>query len=50
MELCQAERWSVRELRAKIKGMLFERTAISRKPEELIRIELAALRDIGHVE
>jgi len=39
-ELCRAEGWSVRELRAKIKGMLFERTAISRKPEELIRSEL----------
>ena len=46
-ELCQVEGWSVRELRAKIKGMLFERTAISRKPEEMIRSELAALRDTG---
>ena len=46
-ELCRAEGWSVRELRTKIKGMLFERTAISRKPEELIRTELAALRDTG---
>lgn len=46
-ELCRVEGWSVRELRAKIKGMLFERTAISRKPEELIRKELAALRDTG---
>ncbi|MHC1759935.1 MAG: YhcG family protein [Negativicutes bacterium] len=46
-ELCRTEGWSVRELRAKIKGMLFERTAISRKPEGLIRRELAALRDTG---
>lgn len=39
------ERWTKRTLRAKIDGMLFERTAISEKPEELIRTELAALRN-----
>jgi predicted nuclease of restriction endonuclease-like (RecB) superfamily len=39
------ERWSVRTLRAKVRGMLYERTAISRKPEELVIQELAALRD-----
>jgi predicted nuclease of restriction endonuclease-like (RecB) superfamily len=44
-EMCRIERWSTRELRAKIDGMLYERTALSRKPEELIRQELAALRD-----
>lgn len=43
-EMCRAERWSVRTLRAKIDSMLFERTAISKKPEELARAELAALR------
>lgn len=42
-EMCRIERWSVRTLRAKIRGMLFERTAISRKPEELARQELDAL-------
>jgi predicted nuclease of restriction endonuclease-like (RecB) superfamily len=35
----------VRTLRAKIGGMLFERTALSRKPEELIKHELAKLRE-----
>jgi predicted nuclease of restriction endonuclease-like (RecB) superfamily len=44
-EMCRIERWSVRTLRAKVRGMLYERTAISRKPEELIRHELDSLRD-----
>jgi predicted nuclease of restriction endonuclease-like (RecB) superfamily len=43
-EMSRIERWGVRTLRAKIGGMLFERTALSRKPEELIKQELAALR------
>ena len=43
-ELCRVERWSVRTLRQKISGMLFERTALSRKPEELAKQELAELR------
>jgi len=43
-EMCRIERWSVRHLREKIQGMLFERTALSRKPEELARQELEALR------
>jgi hypothetical protein len=28
-EMCRIERWSVRSLRQKISGMLFERTALS---------------------
>lgn len=44
-EMCRVERWSVRTLRSKIQGMLFERTAISRKPEVLVEKELAELRD-----
>jgi predicted nuclease of restriction endonuclease-like (RecB) superfamily len=44
-ELCRAERWSVRTLRQKIDRLLFERTAVSRKSEEVIRRDLAALRD-----
>ncbi len=43
-EMCRIERWGVRALRAKIGGMLFERTALSRKPEELIKQELTKLR------
>jgi predicted nuclease of restriction endonuclease-like (RecB) superfamily len=44
-EMCRIERWNVRTLRSKIQGMLFERTAISRKPEETIKNEIAELRD-----
>jgi len=44
-EMCSVERWSVRTLRKKIDGMLYERTAISKKPEELIEKDLAALRE-----
>jgi predicted nuclease of restriction endonuclease-like (RecB) superfamily len=44
-EMCRMERWSVRTLRKKIDGMLYERTAISKKPEELVKKELSALRD-----
>lgn len=43
-EMCRVERWSVRTLRKKIDSMLYERTAISRKPEELAKHELAELR------
>lgn len=43
-EMCRVERWSVRELRARIDSMLFERTALSRKPKKLIEQELTALR------
>ncbi|MBI4425130.1 MAG: hypothetical protein HY554_15470 [Elusimicrobia bacterium] len=31
-EMCRLERWSVRALREKIGGMLYERTALSKKP------------------
>jgi len=44
-EMCRMERWSVRTLRKQIDSMLYERTAISRKPEEVIRHELATLRE-----
>lgn len=40
-----SERWTKRTLRNKIDSMLYERTAISNKPEEVIKTELANLRD-----
>ena len=43
-EMCRVERWSVRTLRRKIESMLYERTAISRKPETVIRHDIEALR------
>jgi len=44
-ELCRAERWSTRTLRHKIGHLLFERTAVSKKLDELIARDIAALRD-----
>ena len=44
-EMCRAERWSTRTLQDQIKRMVYERTAVSKKPEEVVRVELAALRD-----
>jgi len=43
-EMSRVEQWSVRTLRQKIDGMLYERTALSKKPDSLIRKELGALR------
>ena len=48
-EMCRIERWSTRTLQGKIQGMLYERTAISRKPGQLARKDLAALRDKDEV-
>jgi predicted nuclease of restriction endonuclease-like (RecB) superfamily len=40
------ENWSVRTFLKKIGSMLYERTAISKKPDKLIKQELAALRSV----
>ena len=45
LTLAASERWSVRQLRKEIDGMLYERTAISGKPEQFIKKELSELRD-----
>lgn len=44
-EMCRVEQWSVRTLHDKIQSMLFERTALSKKPDSLIAAELKKLRD-----
>ena len=44
-EMCRIEHWSVRALRSRIDGMLYERTALSKKPAQLIEQELKALRE-----
>ena len=44
-QMCRIEKWSVRTLRKKIDSMLFERTAISKKPEELAKLELMQLKE-----
>jgi len=42
--MSRIEGWSVRTLEKKIGSMLFERTALSKKPDKLIRHELDQLR------
>jgi predicted nuclease of restriction endonuclease-like (RecB) superfamily len=44
-EMCRIERWSVRALRSRIDSMLYERTALSKKPAKLIEQDLKALRE-----
>lgn len=44
-QMAGTERWSVRTLRERINSMLYERTALSRAPEEVVAQELATLRD-----
>lgn len=44
-EMCRLEKWSTRTLQSRVQSMLYERTAISKKPEKLIEQELKALRE-----
>ena len=48
-EMCRIEGWSVRTLQERIDSMLYERTALSKQPDALIRKELAVLRSKGEV-
>jgi len=43
-EMCRIERWSTRDLSDKIRSMLYERTALSKRPEKLARLEIQKLR------
>jgi predicted nuclease of restriction endonuclease-like (RecB) superfamily len=45
IEMVRLEKWSARQLQDRIRSMLFERTAISRKPEDTVKNDLALLRD-----
>ena len=47
LEMCRSEGWSTRTLQGRLDSMLFERTALSRKPDELLENELTSLRDQG---
>ncbi len=44
-EMCRIERWDVRTLRQKIGGMLFQRTALSKRPTSVISAEISKVRD-----
>ena len=43
LEMTQLENWSSRQLQERINSQLFERTALSKKPEETIRADLEQL-------
>ena len=47
--MAMQERWSTRTLTERIDSQLFERTAISKKPDQTITQELQLLRDSGQV-
>lgn len=43
-EMCRIEKWNVRTLEDKVDSMLYERTALSKRPELVAQAELEALR------
>jgi predicted nuclease of restriction endonuclease-like (RecB) superfamily len=43
-EMCRIEQWNVRTLSKKIDSMLYERTALSKRPELVAQAEIDALR------
>ncbi len=45
MEMTRIEHWNTRTLDKKIDDMLYERTALSRKPDELIKKELQQIQE-----
>lgn len=49
IEMCKLEKWSVRTFRERINSMLYERTAISKKPEETIKNELQKLGESSQI-
>ncbi len=49
IEMVRIEGWSLRQMQERINSQLFERTAISKKPEETIRHDLQALRNEGRI-
>lgn len=44
IEMCKLNHWNTRTLQERINSMLYERTAISKKPDEVITQELALLQ------
>jgi predicted nuclease of restriction endonuclease-like (RecB) superfamily len=48
-EMATLDRWSVRTLRDRVGSMLFERTALSRQPAQVIEHELDSLHAKGDV-
>jgi predicted nuclease of restriction endonuclease-like (RecB) superfamily len=48
-EMCRVEQWSVRKLRERIDSMLYERTALSKRPETLVQQELEKIREMDQL-
>lgn len=44
LQICKNEKWSIRTFRDRVNSMLYERTALSKKPDELIKYELEELK------
>lgn len=44
-EMCRVQRWAVRTLQKQVNGMLYERTALSKKPETVIEAQLDKLKN-----
>ena len=49
IEMCKLEKWGTRILQERVNSMLYERTAISKKPEETIKNELDQLGQNGQI-
>jgi predicted nuclease of restriction endonuclease-like (RecB) superfamily len=49
LELCRLEGWSTRVLQRKIAGMLYERTAIAKRPEAVVQQALTTLGKGGRL-
>ena len=47
--MCADQHWNVRELRRQIQEMLYERVALSKKPEAVVDRAIKALRDTGEM-
>jgi predicted nuclease of restriction endonuclease-like (RecB) superfamily len=45
IEICKLEKWSSRQLQERIQSLLYERTAISKKPELTIKHDLELLKN-----
>lgn len=49
IEMCKIEKWSVRTFQERINSMLYERTTISKKPEETIKNDLQLLNETNQI-
>lgn len=48
-EMCRLEGWSVRTLHERIESMLYERTALAKRPDKVVKREFATLHGTGEV-